>query len=302
MRFKAGVAALILCLATVAQANGAMGLGLEMWDLRYWFAYVVVMVGLEAWLIGRWIELSWTKSVLLSIGANAITGVACGAGGLFAPFLHMSFVGSRMDPNPFVNAVVLLTVFALPSAWLESVVWRWAKKPEDVWRFVKRVLVVHLATVPVGLAILLIPEHPYQGMEAMTDYNRRTKVRRIERALQQYVMVNEALPESKDVRGLARELEEHSMNYDENEIVLVLHRPELTRFSTGERWNHPFEINPELVGKRFDGGPEDMIEEEKWVWYVRRPDVGTGYGWGLSVELNSWTVKAEFDEVILYGK
>lgn len=303
MRFKVGLLLAAALLASTAQANGAMGLGLEMWDLRYWFAYVVVIIGLEAWLIGRWHNLSWTKSVLLSLGVNALTGSLCSVLNPLAPLFHYSFVGSLENPNPFMNAVVLLMVFALPSAWLESIVWRWAKKPNDVWQFVKRVMIVHLVTVPIGLAILLIPERPYLGLEAMTDYNRRMNARRVERALQDYVMVNGSLPNSSDLRGIVRELEEYVRDYNEQELMLTFYRPEFTRFSTGEKWEHPFDINPDLVGKRVEGEYEEITEEEEqWVWYIRRPDQGTGYGWGIVVDLNTWMVKTEYKAVTLYGK
>jgi len=42
----------ICCLPVSAHANGAMGLGLELWDLNYWFAYVAAIIVAEAWLTG----------------------------------------------------------------------------------------------------------------------------------------------------------------------------------------------------------------------------------------------------------
>lgn len=78
-----------------------MGLGLEMFDLRYWFAYVAVMVGAEAWLIGRALKLKWGESVLKSMIGNVITGVFCGGMGCLAPFWHQSFVNTPDGPNPF---------------------------------------------------------------------------------------------------------------------------------------------------------------------------------------------------------
>lgn len=300
MRFKVGAIVAVFCIAASAQANGAMGLGLEMWDLRYWFAYVVAIIALEAWLIGRWLKISWFKCILISVLANSITGSLCSVWNPLASLLHWNIVGSQTNPSPFPNAIALLTLFAIPSGWVESVIWRWAAKTNDVWPFVKHVLMVHLITVPVGLVILLIPEHPYRGLEATTDYSRRRDVMRVEQALQDYVMVNESLPKSNAVKGIASELAEFAMNRDEHELALTFYVPELTRFNTGERWEHPFEVNPDLVGKHLDteyGG----VGEEDWVWYIRRPDTGIGYGWGFVVDVNSWNIKFEHDFEKLYG-
>lgn len=298
MRFKVGAIASILCLATVARANGAMGLGLEMWDLRYWYAYVVVIIALEAWLIGRWLKVSWIKCILISVLANAITGWLGAASGFFAVFLHISIIGSATNPSPFPNAIALLTLFAIPSAWVESVVWRWAEKTEDIWPFVKHVLIIHLITVPVGLAILLIPDRPYPGLEATTTFGRRLTLMSVTRALQQYVSVYEVLPPSDTIDSLAEELQPFTI-YKEREVTAALHYTVFNRFSIRDSFDYPFEINADLVGTPV---PMNWDVDEEWIWYLRTPEEDSGFGWGLVVELNSGQVKFERDATILYGK
>ena len=298
MRFKVGAMVAVLGIAASAQANGAMGLGLEMWDLRYWLAYVVAMVALEAWLIGRWLKISWIKSAVISIVANAVTGGLGAASGFFAPFLHISIIGSSANPSPFPNAIALLTLFAIPSGWIESIVWRWATRTKDVWPFVKHVLLVHLITVPIGLAILLIPERPYPGLEITTAYGRRAALYNVSIALENYVRAYEALPGSQTVDGLARELVPHSFSND-SDMTVALHHGTFSRFSTGDSWQHPFEINPELVGMPLI---IDEKAEEQWVWYLRTPDMGTGYRWGLVIDLNTGDVRPESDSASLGDK
>ena len=150
-------------------ANGAMGLGLEQWDPGIWLTYVAVMIVYEAWAIGRWLRFGWWASLAISLGANALTGVCCGLGGLAAPFLHTPFVGSIANPNPLLGSVALLAVFALPSALVETAVWATIAKrlfePLGKPSLLSRVLLVHAIGVPLGLAVLILPARPYLGTE-----------------------------------------------------------------------------------------------------------------------------------------
>lgn len=112
---------LTLALAATASANAAMGLGLEMFSMETWAIYVIVTLVFEAWFIGRFFKRSWPASLGISIFANFVTGFGCIS--LCAVGLHQTFVGSRLNPNPFLNAVVLFTVFGFGSALIESIVW-----------------------------------------------------------------------------------------------------------------------------------------------------------------------------------
>jgi hypothetical protein len=143
-----------------------MGLGLEMWSLPIWGTYCILMVVAEAIFIGRRLDLSWVSSFGISFGANFVTGWGCAVGGCCAPGLHQGLIGGRYDPNPLLNTIFLLVIFAIPSAILEAVIWLWAPRAQApmsdravVWRSIK----VHLACVPFGLAILLIPARPLSG-------------------------------------------------------------------------------------------------------------------------------------------
>jgi hypothetical protein len=144
-------------------ANGAMGLGLEMFQFDYWLVYVVVTVLFEAWWIGRRIGLSWPGSLAISVFANAITALVCPF--LLTPALHGTFVGTTLDPNPFGNALALFLGFGLISALLETVIWKPTSKVSNSGGLLWRSLTAHLIGVFMSLAILLIPAQPYRGLE-----------------------------------------------------------------------------------------------------------------------------------------
>lgn len=279
MRFLAAL--VLLLLAAGAQANGAMGLGLEMFDLRYWFAYVAAMVVLEAWLIGRWLKLGWPASLGVSLLANFFTGVFCGGMRLCAPFLHMSFVGSQINPNPFMNAVVLLTGLALPSAYVESYLWRRASIGPGHWPVIKRCLLVHALTVPLGLAILLIPERPYRGAELTTQWHRRMHLRHVASALGAAVADRNAIPAESDPAKLIQDISTYIDEVSPDELELALYEPRFSRFSMGETRMEPLEINRALLGRKIPAQADGS--EPKWTWFIRSRDVGIGYRWGIAI-------------------
>lgn len=284
----------LLLLAAGAQANGAMGLGLEMFDLRYWFAYVAAMVVLEAWLIGRWLKLGWLASLAVSILANFLTGVLCGGMGCFAPLLHGSYVGSQTNPNPFMNAVVLLSGLALPSAYVESYLWRRAVKSPDHWPVIKRCLVVHALTVPLGLAILLIPERPYRGAELTTQWHRRMHLRHVARALAEAVADRNAIPAESDPAKLIQDISTYiDSEVSRDELELALYEPRFSRFSMGESRKEPLEINRALLGLKIP--PQSDGSEPKWTWFIRSRDVGIGYRWGIAIDVGYGEVKLTRD-------
>jgi hypothetical protein len=259
-----------------------MGLGLEMWDLSSWFAYVIAMILVEAWLIGRWLGEGWPKSLLISLGANFVTGVLCAGGGCLAPFLHTSFVGPANNPNPFLNSIVLLLIYAIPSALLEALFWVAIARPNrESAAVVGRSAFAHLVTVPVALVILLIPSRPYRGLEAMTAYQRRISLFDVHRALETFIQINGRLPSGRTPHEIAEQISNGGNDVERYEIAL--YRPEYGRFSMGDDWSHPLETNSALRGFKFP----DKEGEEKWVWYVRDPDQISPASYGLAVDLGS---------------
>jgi hypothetical protein len=254
--------ALLLGWSGTALANGAMGLGLEMFQSSYWYVYVATMVGLEAWLIGRWFGVSWLRSLVVAAGANAFTGLLCGMGAI-APFLHSSFVGTGLEPRPLPNAVALLAIFAIPSAVLEAFVWHFGGGLAKERRLLGRVILVHVVTIPVALAILLVPARPYLGLESQSYYSRRMEIARLGKALERYARTHEELPEAATALELLQAVSPLSYPPLQPAAVFV---PQFGRFDLRETRRVPWELNPEL-----SGAPLEYGDETRWVWVLRPP-------------------------------
>ncbi|MCE9558341.1 MAG: hypothetical protein K8R88_05270 [Armatimonadetes bacterium] len=248
--------AVTMLLPTVSLANGAMGLGLERWDLRFWWAYVVLMVAAEAWLIGRWVGFSWEQSLLRSVLANLLTGGTCGVG-MIAPFLHYTFAGTPQDPNPLLDSFKVLLYFSIPSAAIET--WFWERRDAPRSGKFWRVVAVHLLMVPVGMAILLIPPRPYLGLERFSQSARH---RTFMRDLSQYVLREDHLPKGDTLKSLATEV-------SPSRSPVSLYIPEFTRFATGEDWQHPeYTLNKAALGRKLN----HELEDDQWVWLLRSTD------------------------------
>ncbi len=287
MKARFWVVCAVVLIAPSASANGAMGLGLEMFDLTYWFAYVVVIIALEAWLIGRYVKATTFSSIVTAIIANLLTGVFCGGLGCIAPFLHYPIIGTLDNPRPFPNAIALLTLFAIPSGLMEMILWERAALVKNNFKNYRYIVLIHLLTVPVGLGVLLIPERPYRGLEAFTMGARRQSLRDAETALTVYISEHGRLPLGNSPKEILRELYRFDPDLKESDW----YAPQFSRFSLGESFEHPFEMNPRLVGLRFTeyvAGPD-----ENWVWYMRYRSSG-GHGFGLRVDVNSGQVQKSF--------
>lgn len=267
-----------ITLAAAATANGAMGLGLEMWDVRYWFAYVIVMVLAEAWLIGRWLGHSWLKAIGISVAANAITGVGCGLGG--CPFLHF-----QSYPNPFLYSLGLMALFALPSAGVEAILWNRFAVEKRGNPIVIRSFWVHLVLVPIGLAILLIPARPYVGAEALTNVWRNYPRSGVKPALRAYISDKGALPMATNPTELQNELAPYDTR--KHDFGVLLSTPVFNRFTQS---SIPWEINPALRGRKI---PPDA-QGELWTWYAR-PRNPKSYERQIAVDVYSGNVDFTYD-------
>jgi hypothetical protein len=282
---RAIAAVLLLALASSAMANGSMGLGLEMWDLRYWFAYVIAIVALEAWFMGRWLKVRWPHALGISVAANLATALICGVG-LAAPFMHMTLVGSRLNPNPFWNGVALLSVFALPSALMEGVIWAMAFRDTRKPVFIPS-MIVHAIGIPVALCILLIPERPYQGLERLTRLYRHWEMMDFKRHLEYYTLGENKIPAASDVEGLLREVPSGSASGWPEDAWAMMHYPEFGRFDVRDRRSMPFEINRRLSGRKLPFA-KDGDQDQRW--FVRPPKEAGPWARGLAIDVNTGQV------------
>ena len=277
---RPAITLLLATLPVVVFANGAMGLGLEMFDIGFWLAYVAVTIFFEAWFIGRWAGIPWSRSLGISVLANSITGICCPQ--LAAVGLHTPFVGSNLNPNPFWNAVVLFTGFGVISSVIEFVVWGLFVKNKS---FMVRSLTGHLIGVPISLAILLLPSHPYRGLELMTTYQRRLAMERwAKRDLMSKIQEAEKIPDFESVEAAINSTRTDDF---ERDFWASAYVPSYERFSTGEGRQLPLEWNRSLNGVRLDG------EEEKWIWLIRPPDRLKPSRW-IEVDMSSGSVRGRY--------
>jgi hypothetical protein len=268
--------ALILTLPTLTLANGAMGLGLEMFQLSYWLVYVVVIVVFEAWWIGRKSGVSWATSLSVSALANLCTALMCPQ--VFAPLFHQSFLGSQLNPNPFGNAVVLFVVFGFLSAILEFLIWHLVAKQMGLLR---RSIVAHMLSVPVALAILLVPVQPYQGLQAFARHPRRWGLERwAQRTLAVKIQEDGRVP---TVRSVEDAITTVRSDEDPVDLWAAAYAPNFNRFSTGETRSKPYLWNSDLNSKKIGG-------DEHWVWLIRPPELK--YMRVIEIDLSTGMIKA----------
>lgn len=284
------IAAVFLLLGTgkAAWANGAMGLGLEMFDFQTWLVYVAATVVLEAWMLGRWMEMSWPKSLLISATANLITGLCCTQ--MAAPFLHQAIVGPRVNPSPLGNAIGLFAIFGLVSAFLETIVWL-AVRPkhgDGAWpdnRVLLRTVTTHAVGIPLALAILLVPPRPYVGLEAFTSSARRQLLDDVlNHSFGDTVKRRGRIPTIGSVEELLRRYppSERRKGHAGNAWAAG-YAPDFARFDLGEACRAPLEWNPTASGRRL--APDAVPEEDGHpLWLIRGRHRDRVYGWAIDLQ------------------
>lgn len=288
----------LLLVAAPASANGAMSLALGTFGWDMWGAYVVAIVLFEALVMGRFLRVPVAKALTASVGANFLTAVV---GGVVSGFLSYGFLGmfgSRLNPNPMGQTVVLFTLFAVVSAPAEAWVWLRATSGSRKTfgaRHVSRLsLVVHLLGVPLGLAILLSPGRPYRGLEMQVHAQREVwLLHHVRKALNDYVALHQALPPDRTYAEILQRLRPQLGPYASDPgLWAAAYRPNYYRFDLGEMRRVPIEWNPGL-GKEglFEGPP-------RTVWLSRSCSDG-GYCQGLIVDLPGRVVGRTTDPVKL---
>jgi hypothetical protein len=120
-------------------------------------------------------------------------------------------------------------------------------------------------------------------MEGTATMGRRLALGDVGEAVQTFAQERGRLPSATTVDSLLIELRPYLK--DPVAAKYALYDVDLTRFSTGEKWQRPFEMNNSLADKPIR--PADEYREEAWVWYVRRPENSTSHTWGLIIDLNN---------------
>lgn len=266
-----------LLLPTPAFANGAMSLALATFAWPLWLVYVAVTVLYEAAAMGRLLGIPFKSALRCSLGANFVTAIL---GGFVSGFLSYSFLGifgSELSPNPFWQTVFLFTLFGIVSAFIEAVAWPNSGSQKSVSvrprnRYVVS-LMVHLVGVPVGLAILLLPARPYEGLEMQVNAQRHYWMRHgIQKGLEQYIAEHQAVPPAHTYGEMLEAIRPALGRYapDPN-LWAAAYAANYHRFDTGEMRREPFkEWNIAASGRKlFSDTDRTQVDTASVIWLVR---------------------------------
>lgn len=265
----------MLLTPAVASANSGMSLALGTFGWSMWLPYVAVTVLFEAILLGRWLNLPFSLSIRLSIGANLLTAIIGVPFTGIASYGCLGMLGSELNPNPFLHTLVLFTLFGIASACIEALIWDGPANPRipdktaqghpkgnQSTTVLPRVVMVHLLGVPVGMAILLIPARPYPGLEGQVAAQRHRVDLSIRIALRDYLKRYHKVPPVQSYGELVAffKSEYNDIAHDPG-LWAAAYRVHYERFDMGEQRRMPIEWNRSIVGRTF---AEDF-EGQVWV-------------------------------------
>jgi hypothetical protein len=263
--------AVLALLPSPASANGAMSLALGTFGWELWSVYVVATVLFEAFVMGRWLRLSFGKALLYSLGANFLTAIAGGVISGVVSYGFLGVFGSRLNPNPFAQTLFLFTLFGLGSGLVEAIIWRESKPVRSGEVTGRRVLALslaaHLVGVPLGLAILLAPDRPYRGLEMQVEGERGWLENSLRNALNEYIAEHQALPPDRTYEEVLERLRPRLDRFGTDPgLWAAAYRADYHRFDTGERRRAPIEWNAAAAGEKPFEGPPRTIWRTRSCW------------------------------------
>lgn len=265
----------VALLVTLCTANAVMGYALEQYDATAWWVYVASTILYEAWAIGRWEGYRIHAAVGISIVANLVTAFGCanccGVG------LHWSFVGSTIDPNPFMNMLVMFTTFGLVSGWIESIVWRMFRGRRVYetthTQLSLRSMGAHLVWVPLGMAIMLVPNQPYPFLKGFTNFHRRWALHDVLKHLD--FDKDGHLKRYGNIDAVLRQVHVPDGRLPQSDQYALAYIPSWGRFDTHEMGRGPkYEWNPKADGMDFEDANDD---HPMWLVRVRVGNECFGY-------------------------
>lgn len=289
--------ATLLLSAAPASANGAMGLALGTFGWDLWGIYVAAMVLFEALVMGRLLRVPLLGALGRSVWANFLTAILGGVVSGILSYIFLGVFGSRLNPNPFGQTLLLFTLFALASAPVEARVWLGAptttsKKPHHS-RVLALSFAVHLLGVPLGLAVLLSPVRPYPGLEMQVGAQRHVFLQgELRGALNDYIGQHQALPPDLTYAEVLQRLRPDIDRFGRDPgLWAAAYRPIYHRFDLGEMRRAPVEWNARAAREKLFEGPPRTL------WLSR--SCSDGHCEGLVMELPGAMVGRHSDPVKL---
>ena len=249
--------ATLTCSSTPVSANGAMGLALATFPWTVWLVNVIVTVLFEAAWLGRALKVPFHIAIRTSLAANFASAII---GGFLSGIVSYSFYGvfgTRMNPNPFGQTLLVFILFGLGSALVETFFWTGpATKSAGVYRplrVLRQSVAAHLLVIPIGLAILLLPERPYVGLESQAAGERHGYLRSpFKKAVEDYIAERRAFPPVRTYEQLLTLWKPQlGSRGGDRDLWAAAYVPEFHRFDTGEMRKGPHvEWNPQASGKK----------------------------------------------------
>ena len=282
----------IIAFPAMAHANAAMELALTIFEWPMWLAYVAFTVVFEAIAMGWILKIKPLRALATSAKANLLTALLGAV--ISAPLWGViGQYGSLVNPNPFGHTLMLFVIFGVLSALVEAGSWKKTagqSAPVDavsgeplVRRPTRQSVLVHLLGAPLGMAILLIPPHPYPGLEGQTDWARIREVgfgvdappHLLQSAMAAYSQANGHYPKANSAEEALKLLAPYLGNKDKvlpQDYWTAAYRPSFARFDTHEMRREPYLWNPEVGRYSIDNPPENPIWLLKWrgnpVWGI----------------------------------
>lgn len=273
----------VVSFPAIAHANAAMELALTIFEWPMWLAYVAFTVVFEAFAMGRILKIKPWRALATSAKANLLTALL-GTLVSLPIWVIIGQYGSLLNPNPFGHTLMLFVVFGILSALLEAGAWKTAAgkgAPVDavsgeplVPRPTRQSVLVHLLGVPLGMAILLIPPHPYPGLEGQASWARTKQTgfgvnadpHLLQRAMCDYSVANGHYPKANTSEEALRELAPYlgKSKALSEDYWTAAYMPSYARFDTHEMRREPYLWNPEAGKYSIDNPPEKQIWLLKW--------------------------------------
>lgn len=252
-----------------ALADGGTVFAGTQFDYHAFIAYLVATILFEAWFIGVRAGYGWPKSVLISIGVNFFTAFFCITPEIFFPIYAQK--RPQFDPNPFEWMFPPLILYAVVSAFIEGYLWA-PKDPqsESLSRrsFVIRSLLGHLACVPISIAILILPAHPYASMERQVLSWRMGALRKTMNGFSQDIQTQGRVPEFRSVEELICRYQPDLLTA-RPEGSAIPYIPDYSRFDMRDRRRRPIEVNRAAVGVKVTVRRYWNFDPPHRLWLIR---------------------------------
>jgi hypothetical protein len=162
---------LLTCGLATSTVDGLYG-PFDAFDPRLALVAFCTNVLLQAIFLKPVLELSWIRAAVYTILINGLVYLTLS---YFCPV--WPYVTWHYGDNPLVFALQNLTLFAIGDLIMLTVIWwRAPATPKPFVAVLRQMSIGQLVWVPVSFALLMLPAHPFPGLERADGYKRWSKL------------------------------------------------------------------------------------------------------------------------------